>query len=403
MFYKYTLLFAFLLLSSLALQAQNCPTSVAGQLVNSNTPILVSDTTPVPVYTVTPTGLPNIEFLVVRQDTLAADGFGPPILVSSLTGQVVPADLGLTTCQELCLVPFSYNLSQIQLVADSLLNGMYLAGATCCSAAGNFFPGLCDSLNAQGIFNGSDIQNLNDVINFTNAIAGTAGTGTSVPNLVSTINQLNNFIGLFGNCAANIAEICYAVNTADSAHTCYQVVLPNAATLILASPDSVVVGTDTSYQCMASYLPNSSLENIVWSLGMPNLGCTIDSMGVLQTDSTSGTIWVYATGTRGCQSDSILIEIDASLGLALLLENKLELQVAPLPFDQQMVIALEVEAGEYQLQLVDALGRVVYTAQQALETGVQQWVVPTADLPVGAYILYIQGEQEQGSLKVVKQ
>lgn len=402
MVYHYTLLFFLLITTGGWLHAQNCPVSVPGQLSNSRTTIIATDTTPAPIYTIAPTGLPNTEFLVVRQDTLAADGFGPPILISSLDGRVVPADFGLTTCQELCIVPFSYDLAQIQLVVDSLLNGLYIGSTTCCTAAGNFFPGLCDSLNAGGIFSGADIQDLNDVINFTNAIAGTGGAGTSIPNLISTISQLNSFIGLFGNCSAGVAEICYATSSAAGATDCYQVVLPNAATLILASPDTLAAMTSSSYQVTSSYLPNSSTENLVWSIGIPDLGCSINSMGQLLTDTTAGNIWVYSTGTRGCQSDSILVQINRPINVRFLAEHHLAFQATPMPFDQQLVIALEAPAGTYQLQLVDVLGRVVHTAEQELKQGAQQWVLPTDHLPVGTYILHLKNEQNQGSLTVIK-
>ncbi len=400
---NYTLLFLFLCANWGLLQAQNCPANVAGQLSPIQSTIVASDTTPLPIYTVVPTGLPNTEFLIVRQDTLAADGFGPPILVSSLDGRVVPADLGLSTCQELCVVPFSYNLVQIQLVVDSLLNGLYIGGATCCTAAGTFFPGWCDSLNAQGIFNGSDIQDLNDVISFTDAFAGTGGAGTSIPNLVSTISQLNSFIGLFGNCAANVPEICYAVNVADSAHACYQVVLLNAATLILASPDTTVLAmTSSTYQLMGSYLPNSSTENTVWSIGMPDLGCTIDATGVLTTSTTTGTIRVYLTGTRGCQQDSVLVTIGAAIAVRTLNDASFALTASPMPFDQQLSLDLDVAAGWYRLQLLDVLGRVVRTETRTLAEGQQRWLLPTEDLPVGTYVLNVQGTAGNSSVLVVK-
>ncbi|MGH1338808.1 MAG: T9SS type A sorting domain-containing protein [Aureispira sp.] len=402
MLHNYTLLFFIFITTGGWLQAQNCPASVSGQLSTIRTTIIATDTTPTPIYTVIPTGLPNTEFLILRQDTLAADGFGPPILISSLDGRVVPADLGLNTCQELCVLPFSYDLMQIQLVVDSLLNGLYIGSTTCCTAAGNFFPGLCDSLHAEGIFSGADIQDLNDVINFTSAVSGANGAATSVPNLISTISQLNSFIGLFGNCSAGVAEICYSVSPALSATDCYQVVLPNAATLILASPDTLAAMTSSSYQVTSSYLPNSSTENLVWSIGIPDLGCSINSMGMLQTATTGGTVWVYSTGTRGCQADSILVQITAPINVRSLATKNLDFQVAPMPFDQQLLIEVEAKAGTYQLQLVDVLGQVVYTANQELTTGTQPWLVSTAHLPIGTYILSIQGEKEQKSLSVVK-
>lgn len=402
MIYKYTLLVFLLIMNTWALQAQNCPASVAGQLSNVRGTVVVTDTTPAPVYTVPPTGLPNTEFLVLRQDTLAADGFGPPIITSSLDGRIVPSDFGFGACQELCMLPFSYNLTQVQLVVDSLLNGIYLGTTTCCTAAGTFFVGLCDSLNARGIYSGADIQNISDVIAFTDVFGGAGGNNPSLPQLISTISQLNNFIGLFGNCSAGVAEICYQVSPFATAMDCYQVVLPNAATLILANPDTLAALTNSSYQLFASYLPNVSTESIVWRVGQPDLGCTVNAMGILQTGANAGTIWVIATGTRGCQSDSILVQLSTPISTRKLPNNQLTLKASPIPFGKQLFVQLEVPKGSYQLQLLDALGRVVYTSTKTLDAGLHQWSLPTQQLARGSYILHIQGNKKQGILKVMK-
>ncbi|MFK7796291.1 MAG: T9SS type A sorting domain-containing protein [Aureispira sp.] len=389
-------------MSGVELQAQNCPTSIAGQLSNVRGMVVVTDTTPTPVYTVMPTGLPNTEFFILRQDTIAADGFGPPIITSSLDGRIVPSDFGFGACQELCVIPFSYNLSQVQLVVDSLLNGIYLGSTTCCTAAGTFFVGLCDSLNNRGISSGADIQNLNDVIAFTDVFANTGGDAPSLPQLIATISQLNNFIGLFGNCSAGVASICYQVSPLPTAMDCYQVVLPNAATLILASPDTLVTVTSGSYQLFASYLPNSSTESIVWSVGQPDLGCTVNTMGMLQTSTSPGTVWLIATGTRGCQADSVLVQVSAPIGIHRIHDNQLTIKASPIPFKQQLSVELEVAAGNYQLQLLDALGRVVYTANKILDAGQHQWSLPTHQLSRGSYILHIKSEKKQGILTVIK-
>ena len=398
---KSTLLVILLIISIGGLQAQNCPTSIAGQLSNVRGTMVITDTTPAPIYTVIPTGLPNTEFLVLRQDTTAADGFGPPIITSSLDGRVVPSDLGFDACQELCIIPFSYNLTQVQLVVDSLLNGIYLGNTTCCAAAATFFAGFCDSLHARGIYSGADVQNLNDVIVFTDVFVSTGGNAPSLPQLISTISQLNNFIGLFGNCSAGVAEICYQVSPLAAAMDCYQVVLPNAATIILANPDTLAALTNSSYQAFASYLPNSSTESIMWRVGQPDLGCTVNAMGVLQTSSNTGNVWLIATGTSGCQSDSIWVQINTPIGI-LPINNQLALKVCPIPFGQELSVELEVPSGSYQLQVVDALGRVVYTANKRLHTGLQQWSLPTHQLPKGSYLLHLQGEGKQGLLKVIK-
>ena len=87
------------------IQAQ-CPPNTAGFLSGTTSNMLVTDTTAAPVYTTVPSGLPNTEFIVIQRDSIAEDELGPVLLTSSLDGRVVPADFGLTTCNELCVVPF---------------------------------------------------------------------------------------------------------------------------------------------------------------------------------------------------------------------------------------------------------------------------------------------------------
>ena len=207
------LLYTFLLLWIIApnIQAQ-CPPTTPGMLSGTTTNLLDTDTTATPVFTTTPSGLPNTEFVIIQLDSMAADELGPVILTSSLDGRVVPVDFGLTTCNEICLVPFSYDLVQLQTVVDSLLNGQYTPGTSCCDATGQFFVGLCDSLASYGIVTGSDITNLNDVVTLMAIFAGTTNTSISLNGFISTIQQLNTFATLFGNCAANNTEICFSVS-----------------------------------------------------------------------------------------------------------------------------------------------------------------------------------------------
>ena len=78
--------------------------------------MLATDTTPTIVYTINPTGLPNTELLIIQNDSMASDGFGPRIVLSTSDGRVVPSDYGFSNCNEICVLPFSYDLSQLQLV-----------------------------------------------------------------------------------------------------------------------------------------------------------------------------------------------------------------------------------------------------------------------------------------------
>ena len=68
-------------------------------------------------------------------------------------------------CDEIEVIPFSYDLSQVRELVDSLLLAYYLAPSiTCCDASTSFFPGLWDTINAMGIYSGNDVHSLDDLI-----------------------------------------------------------------------------------------------------------------------------------------------------------------------------------------------------------------------------------------------
>lgn len=399
-----SLLFLMFCVLTYAAQAQ-CPPSSPGYLSGTMTNMLASDTTAAPVYTITPTGLPNTEFLIIQNDSIASDMLGARIIFSSLDGRVVPSNLGLGTCNEICIVPFSYSLSQIRTVVDSLLNAYYVPGTTCCDAIDGFFSGFCDSLAAQGINSGADVTDLNALITLLGIFAGTNNGTTSLFNLTSTIDQLNSILvtGLLGGCTGGIAEICYDVMNDVDAMDCYTVVLPNSATSVDIVQDTVWLAPGGMTTLSASFMPLSALDTIMWSV-VYGTGATVNPMtGQVTAGSTADTVWVMAKANRGCASDFTMVIVDPALSMASLNGNKTVLQAIPNPFNQAIQVQFYAEAGDYTLELTNVTGQVFHTQNYTLSTGNQKLDINAENIPAGYYFLRVIGEQTQGVQAVIKQ
>jgi hypothetical protein len=398
------LLYTFLLLWVIApnIQAQ-CPSNSPGFLSGTTVNMLVTDTTAAPVYTTAPTGLPNTEFILIQRDSLAEDELGSVILTSSLDGRIVPADFGLSTCNELCLVPFSYDLIQLQSVTDSLINGQYVPGTSCCDAAGQFFVGLCDSLASYGIYSGSDVTSLNEVIVLMGVFAGTNNTSISLTGFISTIQQINTFTTLFGDCAANTAEICFAVSTDEAAMDCYRVALPNSANFVDIMQDTVFISPSDSVYLMGTYLPNSSIDSLTWFISNSGSTLTIDpTTGLVIAGATIDTAWVVLKAVRGCVTDVAVVIVDPALSVSSLDVTEMPLQTMPNPFQNSLDVTFYAKEGNYTLQLIAVTGQVLYQKEYSLSTGNQQLEINDVSIPKGYYFLKITGKEMQGTQAVLK-
>lgn len=396
----YTFLFLWVITPNI--QAQ-CPAASPGFLSGTTTNMLETDTTAIPVFTTTPSGLPNTEFLLIQRDSLAADGLGPVVLTSILDGRVVPADFSLTTCNEFCLLPFSYDLVQLQTVVDSLLNGQYTPGTSCCDATGQFFVGLCDSLAGYGITSGSDITSLNEVITLMGVFAGTANSSISVNGFISTIQQLNTFASLFGNCAANNTEICFSVSNTDPAMDCYRVALPNSANFVDIMQDTVWISPNGSVFLMGTYLPNSSIDSLIWSISNSGSSLVIDPVtGEISAGTIADTAWVVLRANRGCVTDVAVVIVDPALTVSNLNRTEIPLQTSPNPFQKSFEVAFYANEGNYTLQVIAVTGQIVYQKVYHLNTGNQQLEINDPSIPEGYYFLRITGKETQGTQAVLK-
>lgn len=240
--------FACILFSS-QLSAQNgwetCG-ATAGALSGSTSNVMDTDTTPAAVFVVTPgpiATVPTTEFVVILQDSMAGDTLGNAIISTSLDGRIAPAALGLTGGDTFYVASFSYDIQQIKLAVEGILHNSVPFLGSCCSILDSQapFPGICDSLNAAGIMDSSDVNNINDLLIFLSAFNG--GGSISLRGLNAVLVGVNDQIGTLSNigCTNGIGEICYAADSLTSSQECYVVTtstslfnLADKATLQLA-------------------------------------------------------------------------------------------------------------------------------------------------------------------------
>jgi len=400
------LLLLFLLAFSYNANSQ-CSPSTAGQLSGTMTTMLVTDTTNAPVYTLSPTGLPDTEFIIIQNDSLATGLLGPKILVSTSDGRFVPSDYNLLTCNEVCVVPFSYDKSQLATIVDSLFGAMYGPGATCCSAAESLFAGLCDSLVANGIASGADVTDLNDVITVLGLFAGNSNGTFSIESLTVTIDGLNSVMGLFGPCSGGIQEICYAVSDTMSSMDCYTIVLPNSSTLVNITQDTIWLAPGATASLFAYYLPNSSSDSLSWYLSDPAATVTVvgdgTGYGLVTAGSVLDTNYVIVRSVRGCVTDVAVVIVDPALAVQSFNMTETPLQAMPNPFNNSLQVQFYTQEGDYAIELIGVTGQIHYSKNYSFNKGNQHLDINTEDIPKGYYFLRIIGKNTQGTQAIIKQ
>lgn len=229
---------------------KSCGTS-GGLLSGTTTNIYMTDTIAPAVHTVPPTPsatVPKTEFLAMltMTDSLAIDSLGGAIIATSLTGEFSPQDLGLSVGDTFTVVSFSYDLLKIKKAVQGVLfNSVFFLG-TCCSIIQNQVNiNVCAELNAAGIMDSSDVNNVNDLLLFLGAFSG--GGSTSLRGLNAVLFGINDQIGLLSNagCTNGVSEICYTTDSLAANQDHYVVttmvnvqnVEGNAALQIAVSPN----------------------------------------------------------------------------------------------------------------------------------------------------------------------
>ena len=235
------LLFFICLLAGPCLIAQNgwatCG-STAGLLNGNTADATLNDTLAAAVFFSSPTptsAIPQTEFLIILQDSLASDSLGWAIIETSIDGAVSPAALGLSVGDTFSVVSFSYDIQQIKLAVQGILNNSVPFLGSCCGLIDSQspIPGICDSLNAAGITDSSDVNDINDLLTFLAAFGG--GGSTSQRGLNAVLVGINDQLGTLSatGCTNGVSEICYATDSLAINQDRYSVVTINTSTLYI--------------------------------------------------------------------------------------------------------------------------------------------------------------------------
>lgn len=207
----------FLLAFNLQTTAQTCcaSTTIAPEVTTgfyTTSKIGTTTNTPAPVLSVNASAdLPTIEYIVTKRGTPAVDGAGAPdtiggggdvILGADADGIFKPSSMtrygvSLTTGDTFDITAVGYDLSVIKNLADSLLNGKNSSGQPCCSLFTLMaqliqepaIAGFCDSMNRAGIYNSTDINGMNEVLEIFDVFAKGS---MSIGNITSTLALINS-------------------------------------------------------------------------------------------------------------------------------------------------------------------------------------------------------------------
>lgn len=235
--------------------------ATAGTLSGNTSDVLETATTPAAVFVVTPGPVgtvPTTEFLVILQDSMASDTLGNAIISTSLDGSVAPATLGLSAGDTFYVAAFSYDIQQIKLAVEGILMNSVPFLGSCCGILDSQapVPGICDSLNAAGIYDSTDVNNINDLLIFLSAFNG--GGSVSLRGLNAVLVGINAQIGTLSSigCTNGVSEICYGADSLESSHERYAV---TSATSVFDLADEATLQLAVSPNPFTDYISTNVL------------------------------------------------------------------------------------------------------------------------------------------------
>jgi hypothetical protein len=409
---KKSLLFTFLFaaLAQILVAQSSCgdSTTVLSGNMSSPTSIGVNDFTPAPVPTSAPATatLPNLEYLVTNESQMSTDSSGAPIMGASLTGVVRASDFGISSCETFAVTPIAYSLTQLRQLTQAILNGNYAPGVTCCSFVGAQFPGFCDTLNAAGIFDSTDINSITDFFALAGALLGDGNT-LSISTATGTIDFLNGALGFLGGCNGGVTQICYAVEPTGADY--YNVQGITATSLQIAPDPAVIIGLGNSLQLTAQFSPAGSCpQTLFWEVVGGSSNVAINSATGNATGNGFDTVQVAVVSFQDTTlRDTVTLivrDVQASINQNL---ATIPAFVSPNPVQNVMQITFThraaLQSNDYQIRISDLSGKTLLSQQYTATEGAQNININTAELPQGLYILQLQHSQQQFIQKIVKQ
>jgi hypothetical protein len=374
-------------------QVANCGAAAgSGGTLSTSQPTVCNDGTlwAPPTLTGYTAGLTRTEYvfadpsdIVFNEDSTV---FGPRILEINTTGAFDAQAAGLSVGDQFEVTAFHYNLSNLQSFVDELLNGSFLF-TPCCDFA-ELVQGIdvCSVYNSAGIFNGTDVADLNVWVASVQAFGGPA----SVNNIIFSFDEINLQAGQ--PCTGTL-PLCYATSstlTVDvaCASSCSSATPPS-------NPSSVVGATrvDLSWDAIpGSVACQIKAERLVPAGPSPSqnlFGPAPSATSVPFAVLGNGTTWRWQV--RCACSVSPIDATGFSTFDTFAVPVAREGELAPLPeltlFPNPATDLLYVESdfGMTELVVVDALGRTVRSTQAEAWTTRQELQI--GDLPAGLYVL----------------
>jgi len=171
----------------------------------------------------TPSSLINLEYIITDVTLASTSNTGPTIIAFDSDGIFTPNDYTLTAPTQLELIPINYDLQAIQNLADDFLTGIFFI-FPCCSLVED----VCTILNSNGIFTGSDITSLEQIL----PILTDPGELLSVQDLTMAVDSANLVLAdpqVPADCGGG-SEICYSIG-----NTCTFNIIAND--LVFANPE----------------------------------------------------------------------------------------------------------------------------------------------------------------------
>jgi len=212
----------------------------------------------------TTSNLPDLEYVIIDENTLATSGAGPAVVGFDQDGIFMPSDFGLASGGSFSVVPIAYDLSQIQETIDDILFGsvvVVIFNTPCCDLAITAGNDICGPLNAAGIFSGADVTSLEDAF----ALVPNANSLLTIQELIANLESVNTSLA-----ASNVPVecgggdvFCYA-----SGNTCTYTIIPTSLVLntthsvseLIEAEDVISSSSTVQNPNMVEYLANICIE-----------------------------------------------------------------------------------------------------------------------------------------------
>jgi hypothetical protein len=196
-----------------------------------------------------------------------------------------------------------------------------------------------------------------------------------------------------GVTASGLATGTYGLSALDSLGctvTAHDTVLPGTGSGI-----AVTASSDTLCAGMPVTLTASSASSYSWSTGASAQGITVTPM--------SGNVYtVTATEANGCKDTaSIALVINNCTGISDI--NTIATQVYPNPNTGTFTLTVSNNASDFQIQILDLQGRVVYAHAYQNVSEAQAIQINISNVESGIYVLYISADQSSMEQKIAVQ